>query len=167
MNNKKYIAGFLSATVFTAVLFTSTAAAFWPFDSLFQKGIVKAITTDMENTSSGKKNTWAPETRPTGTLPQMTVVNAITAMNSICEKLETSTTMKTGYQKKQVDGSETTNETISEKKIAVMDKEISDIHNKLRSECLNIKKLNARLGKVSPYVINKPKEIILNSVVYR
>jgi hypothetical protein len=163
MSNKNFIAGFLSATVFSAVFLTTSASAFWPFDNLFSKGIVKAITTDMENTTGSKKNTWAPETRPTGTLPQMTVVNAITAMNSICEKLETSTSMKIGNQKKQVDGSETTNETISEKKIVVMDKEISDIHNKLRSECLNIKKLNARLGKVSPYVINKPKEIILNS----
>jgi hypothetical protein len=161
MSNKNLIAGFLSATVFSAVLLTTSASAFWPFDTLFSKGIVKAITTDMENTTGSKKNTWAPETRPTGTLPQMTVVNAITAMNSICEKLEMTSSMKTGKQ--QTEKATTGAETITDKKIVIMDKEVSDIHNKLKSECLNIKKLNARLGKVSPYIVNKPKALILDS----
>lgn len=45
MNKKIVSLGFLSAVVAGSVLTTSSVSAFWPFDSLFSKGSVKASTT--------------------------------------------------------------------------------------------------------------------------
>lgn len=47
MNKKTLTIGLLSAMVAGSVLFASSASAFWPFDGWFQKGEVKAVTTDI------------------------------------------------------------------------------------------------------------------------
>ncbi|HBC45128.1 MAG: hypothetical protein UX08_C0003G0094 [Candidatus Collierbacteria bacterium GW2011_GWB1_45_35] len=47
MNKKTIIIGFLSAMIAGSVVFASSASSFWPFDALFSKGQVKAVTTDI------------------------------------------------------------------------------------------------------------------------
>lgn len=72
MNKKTLTVGFLSAVVAGSVLLTSSVSAFWPFDGLFKKGEVKAVSTS--NISSQR-------TRVT------TLASTIKAMKVACDQL--------------------------------------------------------------------------------
>lgn len=69
MNKKTLTIGLLPAMVAGSMLFASSASAFWPFDSLFSKGQVKAITTDN-----------APENRSGA------IASVLSTMKSACDQ---------------------------------------------------------------------------------
>lgn len=74
MNKKILTVGFLSAVVAGSVLLTSSVSAFWPFDGLFKKGEVKAVTTEARSTTS-RSNRVA------------VLYKGLAEMNATCERL--------------------------------------------------------------------------------
>lgn len=135
MNKKINAVGFLSALVAGVTIFTSSALAFWPFDSLFGKGRVKAVTTEA-------KTLVAMEGKDARA--QALFVNLKT-MNAACKDVLNS-------KRKMFTEEETKNGSVAKPtakpRPTVSPKELDAIYSSLAVKCKEILALSERLAKI-------------------
>lgn len=130
MNKKTIIIGFLSAMIAGSVVFASSASAFWPFDALFSKGQVKAVTTDI-----------APGNR------YEAIANILSTMKSACDRFsgpQIQIEKTTGDN--LMTGEEFTTGSWSEDKTGT--RELASIEKVIKVRCAQITTLYTRLKKL-------------------
>jgi len=156
MNKKMLSMGFFAAVVASSVLLTSSVSAFWPFDGLFEKGEVKAATT---------QRVMPVKIEPNTKTPIRSTTKEIAALIVACKNIVNIDNPKFGPHimgGKEVGKTLSPEETISED--IVLDKtnlaSYVSIRKSLIVKCNEILKMAPRFDPVMKKVEETPEKVV-------